>query len=322
MARGAAPARYDPLAPIAPRALRRQVTADVRAQTIPLARELTRQINAQAAAGAANIAGVSNQLAQTLGSQQGIQRDIYERARASQGALDTEQANAFGQAGQGLASGLAARLQSAGAPSTLADSLGAAMRGAAGAGLARGSAEVGQLTADQAGAESYAAKLPGLAQLAGLQGVSQRRAQAQQDLSTQLGALNAKVPGLIAQELESARQNEYNKAVARLGFGEKGAAIQGQNARTQAEINARLTVAQIQSRDRNRAIDAANQRTGQTLAERSKEHGITAAEQAKRDQQSYNVRRKALKERTRHDKATEKTQAKKAKGTNVTGLGK
>jgi hypothetical protein len=95
MARAARPPRppgrtYDPLAPIGPKQLRRQVTQDVRAQTVPLARELTRQINAAAAAGAANISGVSNQLALNLGSQQGIQREIYERARGNLGAVNTE----------------------------------------------------------------------------------------------------------------------------------------------------------------------------------------------------------------------------------------
>jgi len=315
MARG-----YNPLAPIGPRALRRQAVADVRAQTVPLARELTRQINAAAAAGAANITGVSNQLAATLGSQQGAQRDIYERARGNLGAVNTEQAQALGLASDQLTSGLAARLASAGAPPDLANSLAASLKGAQGAGFARGSADVNQLTANQAGAESYAAKLPGLAQLAGLQGVSERRAQGQKDLATQLGALNAKVPGLIAQELQGLNQQEYNKAVARLGFGEKAYSVNAQNARTNQTNQTRLTVAEIQSRDRNRAISAANKRSGMNLAERARHNGVTEAQQAKKDQQNYKIQSKNA-ATSRMNAKTSRKRANKSSGS-VTGLGK
>lgn len=333
MARGRrapAPPRYDPLAPLAPKQLRRQVTQDVRAQTIPLARELTRQINAQAAAGAANIAGVSSQLATQLGGAQGVQRDIYERARASLGGAAAEGAGQFGTAAGGLADSLRARLASAGAPSTLADSLATSLQGAQAAGAGRQGATLDELTQNQAGAESYGAKLPDLARLSGLQGIKDRQAQAQQDLAKELGALNARTPGLIAQETEAARNLEYQKGVARLGFQGDVYKTQASAQQNQARIRAENQRAQLSHQDRQASIAAANKRSGQSLAERARHNGISEREQATRDQASASLRRQSNRQRAqsqaetkRHHKATEKIQSKKAKsGGSVTGLGK
>jgi len=106
----------------------------------------------------------SNQLASTLQGAQGAQREIYDRARGNLAGIDTQQANALGTAGGAIAGDLASRLAGAGAPSTLADALRTQLGGAVGAGLAKGGAQQGELALNQAGAESYAAKLPGLAQ--------------------------------------------------------------------------------------------------------------------------------------------------------------
>jgi hypothetical protein len=85
-------------------------------------------------------------------------------------------------------------------------------------GFARGSAELGQLVAQQAGAEEYASKLPGLARLSGLQGVRETQAAAQRDLAQELGRIRSGVPGLIAQSLHDARQREFEKGAAKLAY--------------------------------------------------------------------------------------------------------
>lgn len=118
-------------------------------------------------------------------------------------------------------------------------------------GFARGSAELGQLVAQQAGAEEYASKLPGLARLSGLQGVRETQAAAQRDLAQELGRIRSGVPGLIAQSLHDARQREFEKGAAKLAY-------QGSTYANQLDYEAALA-----------REDAANRRAAQAEAGRT-----------------------------------------------------
>lgn len=274
--RGHRPAPIDPLAPLSEKALRRQTTRDVQAQIAPLAA----LINKRALAGASNISGISQALASKLGSYAGQAQGIYSKAQTELGGVDQALAARLGAGGLG----------------------GAANAGAVNANLAKGSAERGQLISQGASAGEYASKLPGLAQLAGLQGVSERQAQAQ----GQLGDLTAKTPGLIAQALADARNREYQKAVARLGFqGDVYSANLGYKARA-ASTAETARGHDLAYEAKLKSISAANARTGMTLQERARHNNVTEQEQARRDAEHAQNDR----ERARHNQKTEHQQRK------------
>jgi hypothetical protein len=254
---------YDPLAPTRPRALRRQVRQDVRMNTAPLIRDITHEINRRARAGSQNISGITNELAQNLGALAPQEHEIYGAAKTDLGQLDTAIADRLAAAGQHGEADLRKQASLTGIPSALVESLaggaGAAGRGASASQFTRGSAEVAALNSRGAGAEDFAAKLPGLARLSGLQGVKEVQAGAQRDLSTQLDRVRAQTPSLIASSLRDARNREVNKATANLGFQSD---VYGQNAATQrtqtqqSGANQRSTYSQQQQNRRNAANNA------------------------------------------------------------------
>lgn len=253
---------YNPLAPMRPKALRRQVTHDILAQLAPLAA----QINARTAAGGANISGIARALAASYAPFAKQESDIYSGAQQREGAIDSALADRLGM---GSPDALRQRLAAAGQDTGLADKLGATVHGASGAGFARGSAEQGQLNTLSALGGEYASKLPGLARLAGLQDVNQRQAQGQQQLSD----LQSKAPGLIATTLADARNRELQKALAN-----QSGLISGQ------KLGAQIAYQQGTLSLRQQAIKAANKRSALTLAERAKQNGVSNAQQARRDQ--------------------------------------
>jgi len=282
---------YNPLAALSPRAQRRQVRQDVRMNTRPFIRQVSGEITRRARSGSQNISGIADELARNLAGAQAQQADIYGRARSSLGDIDTKLADRLGTVGGDEAAALKHQLELSGGPSTLVESMagGAAQnaRGAAGAGFARGSAEQSRLALQGAGAEEYAAKLPGLARLSGLQGVRELQAGAQRDLTTELGRIRASTPSLIANALNATRNREIQKAVTNLGF--QGDVL-GQQAQTQ------------------RTVYSQGAQTGRTQAQIAAANARAAAAQAQRAADR--------RERRRHNKRTETQAAKKNKKDN------
>lgn len=212
---------YDPLAPVRPRVLRRQVRRDVLASFTPLARQITREFDRRTRAGTQNITGVSSELARGLTPLAATEQGIYGAARDDLGKIDTAIADRLTAAGKQGADTLKQQASLSGIPSALVESLtGGAERvgsSAAASRYAHGGAEQAALAAHGAAAAGYAAKLPGLAQLSGLQGVRDLEAASHRDQTSQLDRLRSQMPSLLASELRDARNREVNKAVARMG---------------------------------------------------------------------------------------------------------
>lgn len=201
----------DPLLPLREREIRQQA----RGQTMPLARELGRMLEARAAAGARNIEGVTNRLASSLGGYEQRVGDIYGKSREQLGALNQQVGSAISAAGQQGASALAERLRLSGGDPSLAAALGTAGAGASAAAQAYGGAELAQLISNEASGRTYAASLPGIAKLGGLQGIRELQARKQQDLAEGMSDIRSRIPGVE----RDIRDREVQKAVALRTFG-------------------------------------------------------------------------------------------------------
>jgi len=256
------PVIRDPLLPLGPKTIRAQISKDTLAYTNPLAAELTRSLNARAAAGARNIAGVSDELARSLMSYQGQVGGIYDRSIGQQSALNTQVADRLAAAGQGAADTLRARLAQSGGNPGLADALAKTGQGASAAGFATGAAEIGQLTSNRASGEQYASALPGIAKLSGLQGIRELQARKMQELDEGMADIRSRGLAFGAQAAGEARTREFNKAVAMRGYGLDEAKIIAGQQKVQTQQAAATRRTQIQQRNANQR--AANQQAAQT----------------------------------------------------------
>lgn len=287
----------DPLAPLSEKMLRKRARQDVLMQERPIAAALAKQ----ARAGQLNIVGVSNDLATRLGDYQGAQAGIYSHAQQQLGDFNREAANRLG-ANSG-ADELRQRLAAAGQDPGLADKLASMAQAASGSGFVRGGQETNALGERSAAAQDYAAKLPGIARLSGLQDVNQRQAQQQSDLTS----LQSKAQGLLQQSIQNGRNLEFQKAATNLGFKGDTYKVDAANQRATDSNYVKL-----------KAIAAANARSGMTLKERAKHNRVSEKEQATRDaerarhdKQAETQAQRSARERARHNRQTEK---KKGKG--------
>ena len=204
----------DPLAPTPEPMLRQQTSQAVHAQIDPILNEIMRSTD-NAAAGveratethAARLAPFADAAKERFG-------------RAAQGIAGVGEALAARLAGRGVeeAGGLKAKLAAIDAPGALVNELAGATAGfasgAANAGFASDSAALEELLSRKAGAEDFAGSLPGIARVAGVRSVGDVRAEGQR----QVGEVRGKIPGLLENLMEGARDRELNKAIARTGL--------------------------------------------------------------------------------------------------------
>ncbi len=256
----------NPLAPLTERELLSRAQRDEAASVSPLAR----LIGQRATAGAQNLEGVYSHLAGNLAGYQGQQADIYNRARTNLQGAQTQGAQELGQSGSAISAALQHQMELSGASGSIAPDLARLQGGQA----TRGGAELGELALRQAAAEDYAAKLPGFARLAGAQGIRELQAKRQQDIAD----LTARSSGQLASSLGSARNLEYQKAVAARGFGidyaklaqqsrQQRAAEAGRNARAAATVSVSQQRANETERH-NAAMEEINNRKGDQTAAR------------------------------------------------------
>jgi hypothetical protein len=274
--------------------LQRRVRQNVSAQTNPVIRQITRQINARAQAGSENISGISQALASQLQGGQANTADIYQRARAD--TMGTERALQSGLTtqGAGIDAALAKQIQLSGGDPALIAQAQAATQGAVGAQGTRGSAELGALSLKQAAGEQYASQLPGFAKMQGLQGIRDLQAQAQQQLGEQLGEVRGRTPGNVAQALAQARRQEYEKAVAARGFGLDYAKLNQQ----QRESSQRANISQQNA-------DISARRANETARHNAALEAI--------DARGGNQTQARLREQRRHNRVTENISKRKAR---------
>ena len=179
----------------------------------PQVAAITGALQARAKAGGEAISGYTNQLAQNLASM-----DLgagYTGALTSQAASDAALSQMLAGQGTELAQGLGQRLADINAPGAVQQStapIAQAGQGAAGALYGIGSAERGNLIAQQAQARQYGATLPGIAGLAGAQGISALQRQVAGDLGERVGDLVARVPELVMNREQQLRENKRQAA--------------------------------------------------------------------------------------------------------------
>ena len=302
-ARARALRNVDPLAPLTSSQLRAQVLGDIR----PITNELAASSAKRTAAGAANIEGITNRLAQSLSGYQAKQQDIYSRARGSLEGYQAQGAQALGAASGAIGSNLTSALALSGnAPGNF----GAEQSRVAGGIAARGAGELGELALRQAAAENYAAKLPGFAKLAGAQGIRELQARRQQELAEAQTKIRTET---IPQLTQQARTREYEKAVAARGFGVDFAKIQ-QDA---AEASQRAQTASQAEAGRNRRAAA----TTSVSARRASEAARHNRNMEAISRRGGNTRAATAAETRRHNRATEKISRKKGlKGSSGGGI--
>jgi hypothetical protein len=289
----------DPLYPTSRKQRLREIRGAVQAQTAPLIADITRRINASAANASRNIAGTSSALAESLRPLEGQIGGIYDRGISDLGGLDSR---------------LNDRLAALGKEMGIGD-VGA---GAAAASQGSGNAELAQMLAQKASGQSYAAKLPGLAQLQGAQNIGIMQAGKQKELADQIGGIRSQVPGLVQNLLSESEQREMQKSIALRGYGMDQAELISEARRyAAAEATRRAALSEKRRHDRAtereaaaKRADAAAQKQHDRDLEREKEKN-KARESAKDRRQKARI--EGRKERGRNSRNKSKNKGKNRK---------
>jgi hypothetical protein len=209
-----------------------QIQSRAQGELDPLVAKLTAGINAQAKNAGAAISGYTGSLAQALGGE-----DFgapYQGAEQQQAAVDSALAQALAGGGTQGAADLSSRLASIGEPGVTgaaANAVAATGTGNSNTVLGMGSSSLSQLIADAAAAKSYGQKLPGLAQLSGLQDLAGVQQSAVKNISDQTGTLEGQLPNLVNQLRNQSDTRATNRATLGAKIDEY---LTGQNAATAA----------------------------------------------------------------------------------------
>lgn len=247
----------DPLAPTPEPQLRQQTTEAVRAQIDPIVAEIMGSTK-QAAKG---IDSLTSTYASRLEPFEGAARARYGRAAEGTAAVAESLANRLEDRGGEEAAGLQGKLAQINAPDRLTSEIAGATtgfaKGAANAGFAVDSAALDEILGHGATAEDFAGTLPGLARLTGLRATGDLQREGQR----QIGEVRGKIPGLVGELMESGRDREVNKGIAKLG-------LQETQIRTDAETAAAAAQAQadaVEAADKSAQAWAKIQQAGERL---------------------------------------------------------
>lgn len=184
-----------------------QIQSSAQAQIDPIIAAITSKIQGTAKESGAQIAANSAALAKALG---GIDYAApYAGAQRDQAAVDAALQQSLNGGGAALAGDLKSRLGMIGDPtvSAAADSVGARGTAIGTNELASGSANLGSLIASAAAAKSYGQKMPGIAQLSGLQDI----AGVGKEATTKVGDATTQIMQLLPQIVSSLRSERDNK---------------------------------------------------------------------------------------------------------------
>ena len=168
-------------------------------QLDPVVKRVTDAINQRAQAAANAVRGYTGSLAQQLASTD--YASPYRSAIPQQAAVDAALQQSLAGRGNELAQGLQSRLASIQEPGAVNPATANVAQIGVGAGnteLARGSAALSALLANQAAAGEYGAKQPGIAKFAGLQGLGRVQGQAVSDIASQTAPLYGKLPDIVS----------------------------------------------------------------------------------------------------------------------------
>lgn len=234
----AAAPRLDPLAPLGEHALAGQVSSAVSAQTDPL----ISRINREASANVDRVDAATRVHADRLKAVAPVVGGAFGRATDAAAGVGDVLANRLAASGQEQGGSLRQALAGMDAPQRLVDQVAGGVeqfgRGASNAGFALQTGTVRDLLARRAEAEGYAGMLPGFAEA---EGASYGRG-IEQQAAKDVGGVRDKIPGLIADLLDSGRNREVQKAIALEG-------IRGDKAARQADVAAGRAEARAKAAD-------------------------------------------------------------------------
>jgi hypothetical protein len=290
----------DPFAPTSDAQLQARAQTMANSQTSPLLQQLQQAIEARSQSGSNAIGGYTKELGNLFSNVAPQTANIYNQAIQSQSGTNQQLADRLGAFGQGLQGEVGNKLGYAGAVGQqIAGQAGQTAQGAANAGFARGAAETGMLNAHSAAAQTYGAKLPGIAGLTGLQNIKHLQQQLSQEFADKAGQISAHAQDLFGQIYNHELDMEWQKVLAKQSGQFKSAqavADAKYHAQTIAYKNSYLAWRKAQTR-------ADRQLKAQSQAETQAHHTATESQAAK------NAR-----ERARADRVREAQQRQNEKG--------
>jgi hypothetical protein len=297
----------DPFAPTSDAELQARAQAMANAQTSPLLQQLQQAIEARSRSGSAAIGGYTKELGNLFSNVAPQTAGIYNQAIQSQSGINSQLADRLGAFGQGLQGEVGNKLAFAGqVGQDIAGQAGQTAQGAANAGFAKGAAETSMLNAHSAAAQTYGAKLPGIAGLTGLQSIKHLQQQLSQEFTDKAGQITAHAQDLFSSLYSHELDMEWQKVLAKQSGQFKSAAA-ASDAQYKAQMMAyrRATLSWKKAQQK-----AALNLKAQSQAETRAHHGATESQAAK-DERGRNARAQAAR----------KAAAKKAKKTTKKGGG-
>src|SRR6266542_2878831 len=281
----------DPFAPRTNEQIQAQVSAEQMKLLGPIIQEIQRAIEARSQAGQQAIQGYTSQLGGLWSGAAGQTRAAYDQARQAQAGVNTALADRLGGFGQGLSSEIGGMLAGINAPANVqqqfAGGAGLTAQGAANAGFARGSDGLEQLIGQGAAAQGYAAQLPGIAGLTGLQTSKGLQAQLNKELADQLGQARTGAASSSSSLYQHLLDQELEKAIA------KQSGLVNKEKLSADRYNKQQTLRYKQQKDKfDRGIKLANLGISQQrVNETARAHGISEKQAAHRlIQQAQNAR--------------------------------
>lgn len=192
-----------------------QIQAQASSMISPLIQAVTSQIQGQAARASNAVKGYTADLASKLASINFAAP--YAQGEQAQAATDSALHSALSGAGSSDAADLAKRLAVINDPSVAAAASQVAGNGTANANanLALGTDAMSNLIANAAAAGSFGQKLPGIAQLGGLQQLAGIGQNATDQIGTQTQQIEAQLPSIIQNLTGTSDTNATNRAQAR-----------------------------------------------------------------------------------------------------------
>jgi hypothetical protein len=258
-----------------------QIQTSAQGQLSPLIQQLTDSLNRQAQAGGQAITGYTSQLAQQLAPFQQSAANIYGGAQQSQAASDAALSQKLSGEGGQQAQDLGARLASINAPGAVNAAVGQGMSDATGSGnalYATGSASLANLIASGAAEQSYAAKQPGLAGLAGEQQIGGLQSSIANSLASGTDKINAQAPGIVS-GLQSDRSALLGRKEALRGdlasFFDTRAAKQQALAQERQAFGLKAATAQTSAQQKQQALQISQQNANTSASRAAKANAPT-----------------------------------------------
>src|SRR6266545_8402202 len=215
----ARPRVFDPFKPLTDAELRARALTLSQGQLGPLLQQAREAIEARSRSGQAAITGATQALGHLFGQAAPQTAAAYNPAIQQSQAVNSELANRLGTFGQNLGTELGGKLALQDAPANLVGQIaGGAQQTAQGvsnANFTSGAADTQRLIAESAHGQEYAAKLPGIAALTGIQHARDLEASLSRELADRVSDLSTKGQQLYASLYEKMLDQEWQKTLAR-----------------------------------------------------------------------------------------------------------